>query len=62
MRDISTSLVEGCAITSLHFDTGLGGKDFRAEASLCDPHEGMPGLGEAPYRAVGEVVPGSGGN
>jgi hypothetical protein len=35
---------------------------LRAEVSLCDPHEGMPGLGEAPYRAVGEVVPGSGGN
>jgi hypothetical protein len=48
LRDISTSLVEGCAITSLHFDTGLGGKDFRAEASLGDPHEGTPGFGGSP--------------
>jgi hypothetical protein len=48
LRHISTSLVEGCAITSLQFDIGLRGKDFRAEASLGDPHEGTPGFVGSP--------------
>src|SRR5215212_8748269 len=52
--DITTPLVKGCVATSLHFDTGLRGKNFCAKAWLGDRGTG--------YRAPGETLPGRGGS
>src|SRR5215212_4687228 len=52
--DVATPLVKGCVATSLHFDTGLRGKNFCAKAWLGDRGTG--------YRAPGETLPGRGGS
>src|SRR5215212_1059377 len=74
--DVATPLVKGCVATSLHFDTGLRGKNFCAKAWLGDrgtgyraPGETLPGRGGSGagprgkcYRASGEMLPGFGGS